>query len=86
EINFSKENKMKIIYIITSLGMGGAEKQACSLINEFSKEKNNEILIINLLSSKDIMNTPHDENIKIHSLSIKKIYPLLFHHYYMQKK
>lgn len=52
--------------------MGGAEKQVCSLINEFSKEKNNEILIINLLSSNDIMNTPHDKNIKIHSLSIKK--------------
>lgn len=59
-----------IIYITTSLGMGGAEKQICSLSDAISHEKN--ITIINLSNHSTNICTPKNKNIKIYSLSMDK--------------
>ena len=69
-----------IIYITTSLGMGGAEKQICSLSDTMSHENN--ITIINLSNHSNNICTPKNKNINIHSLSMDKnplnfIYSLL---------
>lgn len=61
---------MKIIYITTSLGIGGAEKQICSLSDTMSHENN--ITIINLSNHSNNICTPKNKNINIHSLSMKK--------------
>ncbi|HBN5912527.1 glycosyltransferase [Morganella morganii] len=61
---------MKILYFITGLGMGGAEKQLISIINNFNED--HVIKIISLSSPEKIAITPDSNNIEIISLSIKK--------------
>ncbi|EPG1716842.1 glycosyltransferase [Morganella morganii] len=59
---------MKILLVITGLGMGGAEKQVCALANNLSK--NHSVAIISL-SGDNIINKP-DISIPIYSLDMKK--------------
>lgn len=61
---------MKILLVITGLGMGGAETQLCDLADNFLS-KENEVLIISLSKSK-ILKKPKSKKIKIISLDIEK--------------
>ncbi len=60
---------MKIIFIITGLGMGGAETQVCNLADEFSR-LGHQILIISLTGS--IIKRPISPEVKIISLNMQK--------------
>ena len=60
---------MKIVYVITGLGMGGAETQVCNLADEFSK-LGNKVSIIYLTGEKVV--TPSDPAIEIVSLNMNK--------------
>ncbi|HCR4019271.1 TPA: glycosyltransferase [Morganella morganii] len=59
-----------IIYITTSLGMGGAEKQICSLSEQLSCDHN--ITIINLSENSADQCTLLNKNIKIYSLAMNR--------------
>ena len=60
---------MKIIYVITGLGMGGAETQVCNLADEFSS-LSHKITIIYLTGDKVV--TPTSTDINIIALDMKK--------------
>lgn len=60
---------MKIAFIITGLGMGGAEKQVCALADQLAE--NNNVIIISL-SKEKILTKPKNSNIKIYSLEMSK--------------
>lgn len=60
---------MKLAFIITGLGLGGAEKQVSALIDEF-KSQDDEIILISLTGETIV--TPKDQTIKIYSLMMKK--------------
>ena len=60
---------MKIVYVITGLGLGGAETQVCNLADEFSMQ-GNSVTIIYLTGPKVV--TPNDPNIDIVALNINK--------------
>lgn len=60
---------MKILFVITGLGLGGAEKQICLLADRFS-DAQHQVTIISLTGEAII--TPDSENIKIHCLNMKK--------------
>ncbi len=62
---------MKILLIITGLGIGGAETQLCDLADNFLFEESNEIIIISLSKNK-ILKKPKNKKIKIVSLNIEK--------------
>ena len=59
---------MKILYIITGLGIGGAERQVCNLSDALSNE--NEIKIISL--TKELKIKPKNINIEINACDSKK--------------
>ncbi|MFQ2708891.1 glycosyltransferase [Aeromonas caviae] len=60
---------MKIILIITGLGMGGAERQVCDLADQFT-EKGHSVLLISMTG--EIVNRPQSKNIKIEELNMSK--------------
>ncbi|WP_292976514.1 glycosyltransferase [Pantoea sp. UBA4549] len=60
---------MKIAYIITGLGMGGAENQVCNMA-DIMHDYGHVVEIICL--SGDIVVSPASKDIKIHNLGIKK--------------
>lgn len=60
---------MKIIFIITGLGIGGAERQLYTLANTLQQK--NEITIINLTETKTKIQT-YNPNIKIVQINMKK--------------
>ncbi|NKG29778.1 glycosyltransferase [Erwinia rhapontici] len=60
---------MKITYIITGLGMGGAENQVCNMADKMN-EYGHSVEIICL--SGDVVVSPISEKIKIHNLHLKK--------------
>lgn len=60
---------MKIIYVITGLGMGGAETQVCNLADEFSS-LGHKVTIIYLTGDKVV--TPTSTDINIIALDMKK--------------
>lgn len=62
---------MKILYIITGLGMGGAERQLCDVSDELSHLKH-EIIIISLTGEN--INKPVDDNIKLINLQMEKTF------------
>ncbi|AYY82553.1 MULTISPECIES: glycosyltransferase [Proteus] len=62
---------MKLLFVITGLGMGGAEVQLCNLADKLQSEYNNNIIII-VLSGENIINIPKSKKIKIINLNIKK--------------
>ncbi|WP_311763131.1 glycosyltransferase [Proteus terrae] len=62
---------MKLLFIITGLGMGGAEVQLCNLVDEFQSKHNNKIIIITLTKDK-VINIPNSKRIKIINLNIEK--------------
>lgn len=70
----------KIAFIITGLGMGGAENQVCALADKLSQH--NDVIIISLSDEKNILIRPKNKKIKIISLGMNKtpwsfIYALL---------
>ena len=60
---------MKIIFIITGLGMGGAETQVCNLADEFTR-LGHQILLISL--TEKVVKRPIEPSIKIISLNMQK--------------
>lgn len=58
----------KILYIITGLGMGGAEKQVIALSEEMS-QRGHKVEII-ALKKRPVRLTPRDNNIIIHDLEL----------------
>ncbi|EKT54129.1 glycosyltransferase [Providencia burhodogranariea] len=65
---------MKIAFVITGLGMGGAEKQVCAIADKLAI--NNDVILISLSNEKIIIK-PENINIKLFSLGMKKT-PLSF--------
>ncbi|WP_305369643.1 glycosyltransferase [Photobacterium leiognathi] len=65
----NKGKKVRIVLIITGLGMGGAERQICDLSDELH-ELNNDIIIISL-TGKTIVK-PNHSSIKIIELNMQK--------------
>ncbi|MBB6663357.1 glycosyltransferase [Proteus mirabilis] len=63
-------NNRNLLFIITGLGVGGAEKQVCLLADQFA-QLGNKITIISL-ADKEILVKPQNKNIKIVSLNMKK--------------
>lgn len=59
----------KIMFVITGLGLGGAEKQLCSLADEFAQHNNSVMIIV--LSGKIVV-TPEKSNIEIINLNMAK--------------
>ena len=60
---------MNIIYVITGLGIGGAETQVCNLADEFSK-LGNQVTIIYLTGEKVV--TPSNSDVNIIALNMDK--------------
>nr|WP_314898900.1 glycosyltransferase [uncultured Deefgea sp.] len=60
---------MKILLVITGLGMGGAERQVCDLADQFSA-LNHDVLLVSLNS--DLINKPRNKGVKLVSLDMKK--------------
>lgn len=60
---------MNIVFVITGLGMGGAEKQMCLLADRLIA-KNHQVSIISLTGKAIVI--PDNENVKIHHLNMKK--------------
>ena len=60
---------MNIVYVITGLGMGGAETQVCNLADEFSI-LGNKVSIIYLTGEKVV--TPSNSNVNIIALNMDK--------------
>lgn len=60
---------MKILLIITGLGMGGAERQVCDLADQFAN-KGHSVLLISMTG--DTVNRPQSVNIKIEELKMAK--------------
>lgn len=63
---------MNILIITTSLSMGGAEKQLTSLAENFANIEGNNISIINLSNSTDILAIPKNNKIDVYSYSMNK--------------
>ncbi|KAE9525770.1 glycosyltransferase [Testudinibacter aquarius] len=74
---------MRILLIITGLGMGGAERQVCDLADEFHKMGNNVAIIS--LTGKEIV-SPISKDIEIYSLNMKKNIFGLIHSLVQAKK
>ena len=68
------KKKIKILYIINSLQIGGAEKNLVSLCNYLSKNQNNINYEIHILSIDDISSyyKKYLKNIKIYELNYKQ--------------
>lgn len=60
---------MKIIMLITGLGMGGAERQVCDLADQFAA-KGHEVLLISMTG--ETVNRPLSANIEVAELSMAK--------------
>ncbi len=69
---------MKILFIITGLGMGGAEKIVANLADTFNKE--NEIKIIYLTG--EVIVKPESNNIELIGLNISS--PFFFFRDYLK--
>lgn len=65
------DHKMKILFVITGLGFGGAEKQLCLLSDELIKKNNIEITIVSLVKSASEIK-PNNNRIKIYNIGMKK--------------
>lgn len=63
-------NTRNLLFIITGLGVGGAEKQVCLLADQFALH-GNKITIVSLVD-KEILIKPKNKNIKIVSLNMRK--------------
>lgn len=74
---------MKIIFIITGLGIGGAERQVYSLANDLQQK--NEITIISLTKTKNKINL-YNSSVKIIQLNISKNPILLLYFLFKTKK
>lgn len=60
---------MKVIYVITGLTIGGAEKQVCLLADKMV-EKNNDVILISLKG--DAQTLPADSRVKVYQLNMNK--------------
>lgn len=60
---------MKILYVITGLSIGGAEKQVCQLADSFSSI-GHDVLLISLIDNIEIM--PSSKNVKVKTLGLTK--------------
>lgn len=65
---------MKILYIISTLGLGGAERVVCDLADEMY-EKGNEVKIVYFLG--EVMTRPANEDIEIVKVSLNNFRQLL---------
>ncbi|ECC1659037.1 glycosyltransferase [Salmonella enterica subsp. salamae] len=59
---------MKIVMLITGLGMGGAETQVCNLANSLT-DLNHEVTIISLVNIKEVL---PNERVKVFTLNMGK--------------
>lgn len=71
---------MKLMFVITGLGMGGAERQVCDLADQFAA-KGHEVLLISMTG--ETVNRPQSAKIEIVELSMAKT-PLGFIKAYRQ--
>lgn len=62
---------MKVLYIITGLGMGGAERQVCDLVDELSR-LGNDVRLVALNSKEEAKTFPKDPSIQIDFLEMAK--------------
>lgn len=60
----------KILFLITGLGMGGAEKQVCSLADKLA-DKKEKIIIVSLTNTINIVK-PKNKNVRTICLSMRK--------------
>ncbi|MBS0926210.1 glycosyltransferase [Providencia sp. JGM181] len=74
---------MKIVFITTGLGMGGAEKQLCSLADEYV-EKGHFVHIISLTDTLIIK--PQKSEVKIDCLNLKKSFVSFINAYCLARK
>ena len=65
---------MKILYVITDLHMGGAEIQVLRLCKYMSKDKNNNLFLVSMMSpeSKDMMDELISYGVQVFSLNMKR--------------
>ncbi|WFQ78875.1 glycosyltransferase [Xenorhabdus sp. SF857] len=74
---------MRILFVITGLGMGGAERQVCDLADKLS-DKRNEVEIVSLVGS--VVTSPKNKQISLRSLYTKKNpFSLLFAFYRLRR-
>ncbi|AUY40870.1 glycosyltransferase [Leclercia adecarboxylata] len=62
---------MKILFVITGLGLGGAEKQVCLLADKLTA-CHHEVKIISLTSASNNKVLPNNSNIEVISIDMKK--------------
>ncbi|MCL6263665.1 glycosyltransferase [Craterilacuibacter sp. RT1T] len=74
---------MKIIFIITGLGIGGAERQVCDLADKFS-ELGHQVLLISMTG--DIINRPRSSAVEIVALKMSKKIHGFIHAYFKSRK
>ncbi|MCE2009746.1 glycosyltransferase [Enterobacter sp. 22146] len=60
---------MKIVYVITGLSMGGAEKQVCLLADKMA-ERGNEVSLVSLGSNAKVL--PEHKDVKVIQMSMSK--------------
>ncbi len=60
---------MKIVLVITGLGMGGAERQVCDLADQFA-DKSHQVMLISMTG--ETVNRPQSTNIHIVELNMAK--------------
>lgn len=60
---------MKILFVITGLGLGGAEKQICLLAEQYAN-MNHQVAIVSLTGETIIK--PENQNVEIYCLNMKK--------------
>lgn len=60
---------MKIVYVITGLSIGGAEKQVCLLADKMA-ERGNEVSLISLGKNADTL--PDNNSVKVHQMFLSK--------------
>lgn len=62
---------MKILFVITGLGLGGAEKQVCLLADKLTAYQH-QVKIISLTSASSNKVLPHNKNIEVISIDMEK--------------
>ncbi|MEG2270950.1 MAG: glycosyltransferase [Hafnia sp.] len=73
---------MKILFIITGLGMGGAERQVCDLADKYVQLGHQVLLVV---LGGEVNNRPHEQSVKIINLDMEKK-PLNFISAYFRAK
>lgn len=62
---------MKILFLITGLGVGGAERQVCDLADKFA-QKGHSVKIVSLISKTKVGVLPREQSVEVQYLDMSK--------------